>query len=178
MREFIFLGMQIRKAVLQDLEKLSAISKATFTETFAAQNTEENMQQYLETAFSDKQLAAELSDPDSAFYFLDSGGKIAGYLKVSLASPKNDIQDGNALEIERIYVRKAFQGKKAGQMLLDKAIEIAKARKARYVWLGVWEHNPRAIRFYEKNGFVAFGKHLFKLGEDEQTDLLMKLDLL
>jgi len=64
-----------------------------------------------------------------------------------------------------------------GQVLYEKAIQLAKERKAPYVWLGVWEENPRAIQFYKKNGFVEFDKHLFVLGEDEQTDLMMKLVL-
>lgn len=79
------------------------------------------------------------------------------------------------LEIERIYVLKAFHGKKVGQLLHDKAMEVSKQRSVDYVWLGVWEENPRAIRFYEKNSFVAFDKHIFKLGNEEQTDIMMKL---
>jgi diamine N-acetyltransferase len=85
--------------------------------------------------------------------------------------------NNNSLEIERIYVLQEFQGKKVGQMLFGKAVEIAKQKNADYIWLGVWEKNIKAIRFYEKNGFVPFGKHLFKLGDDEQTDIMMKLVL-
>jgi ribosomal protein S18 acetylase RimI-like enzyme len=70
-----------------------------------------------------------------------------------------------------------FHGKKVGQLLYDKAIEIARQLNVDYVWLGVWEENPRAIAFYRKNGFVAFDKHIFKLGDDEQTDIMMKLNL-
>ncbi|MFD2832491.1 GNAT family N-acetyltransferase [Christiangramia antarctica] len=72
---------------------------------------------------------------------------------------------------------KEFHGKKVGKMLYDKAIELAKEKNIDNVWLGVWEENLRAIRFYEKNGFVAFDKHIFKLGNDEQTDIMMKLKL-
>ena len=72
---------------------------------------------------------------------------------------------------------KKFHGENVGKSLYNKAIQIAKNKKAKYVWLGVWEHNPRAIRFYQKNGFVIFDKHVFIVGEDEQTDLLMKLML-
>ncbi len=88
-----------------------------------------------------------------------------------------EIKDKNYLEIERIYVLKEYHGKKVGQLLYENAIKIAKSKNAEYVWLGVWEKNPRAIRFYEKNGFVAFDKHIFKLGNDKQTDIMMKLKI-
>jgi ribosomal protein S18 acetylase RimI-like enzyme len=87
------------------------------------------------------------------------------------------LQDNEALEIERIYVSKEFHGKKAGQVLYEKAMEVAKDKNADYVWLGVWEENQRAINFYKKNGFVEFDKHIFKLGNDEQTDIMMRLQL-
>ena len=87
------------------------------------------------------------------------------------------MKDNKALEIERIYVAKAFHGKKVGQILYEKAIHIAKQMNVAYVWLGVWEENPRAIHFYKKNGFVEFDKHIFRLGDDEQTDLMMKLEI-
>ncbi|MEY4459269.1 MAG: hypothetical protein RIT38_474, partial [Bacteroidota bacterium] len=90
---------------------------------------------------------------------------------------QTELKDNTALEIERIYVAKAFHGKKIGQLLYDKAIEVAKVKMVEYIWLGVWEENHRAINFYTKNGFVAFDKHIFVLGEDAQTDIMMKLEL-
>jgi diamine N-acetyltransferase len=81
------------------------------------------------------------------------------------------------VEIERIYVQNAYQGLKIGKALFDKAVSVAKERKASYLWLGVWEENHKAIAFYEKNGFLAFDKHIFMLGNDPQTDIMMKLML-
>ncbi|MCB0820060.1 MAG: GNAT family N-acetyltransferase, partial [Bacteroidetes bacterium] len=83
----------------------------------------------------------------------------------------------NSLEIERVYVLKEFHGMHVGRKLLEKAIELANSQNSEFVWLGVWEKNHKAIRFYEKNGFKPFDKHIFRLGEDEQTDIMMKLDL-
>ena len=100
-----------------------------------------------------------------------------GYLKLNFGDTQTELKDANAVEIERIYVLNEFQGKKVGQLFYDKAIEIAIERKADYVWLGVWEENKRALNFYRKNGFLEFDKHIFKLGEDEQTDIMMKLVL-
>ena len=88
---------------------------------------------------------------------------------------QTELKDLNAFEIERIYVDKAYLGKKIGQLLFEKAIELAKSKNATYVWLGVWEENYRALAFYEKNGFVPFDKHVFMLGSDAQTDIMMKL---
>ncbi|MNE41268.1 Protease synthase and sporulation negative regulatory protein PAI 1 [compost metagenome] len=82
------------------------------------------------------------------------------------------------MEIERIYVLRAFHGKKVGQILYEKALQIAEVLGLSFIWLGVWEKNLRAIQFYEKNGFVAFDKHIFKLGDDEQTDIMMKKELI
>ena len=169
--------MNIRKINIQDIETLKEIGKLTFAETFSSENSEENMKEYLENGFSTEKLTAELTDQNAEFYFAELDGKTIGYLKVNVGQSQTEIKEKNTLEIERIYVLKEFHGKKVGQILYDKAIELAKEKNVEYVWLGVWEQNPRAIRFYEKNGFVAFDKHVFKLGNDEQTDIMMKLEL-
>ncbi|WP_418509983.1 N-acetyltransferase family protein [Corallibacter sp.] len=167
----------IRKITVNDLNELQSIGKLTFSETFSSGNSKENMKAYLENGFSTEKLTTELSDPNAEFYFAELEGETIGYLKVNVGQSHTEIKDHNALEIERIYVLKAFHGKKVGQILYNKAIAIAKEKNVDYVWLGVWEENPRAIRFYEKNGFKAFDKHVFKLGNDEQTDIMMQLQL-
>lgn len=151
--------------------------KKTFFETFAEKNTKENMQKYLEEGFTFEKLTSELLSPNSKFYFASFENKVIGYLKLNFGQSQTELKDDKALEIERIYVLNEYHGKKVGQILYDKAIEIAKHKKADYIWLGVWEENPRAINFYKKNGFEEFDKHIFKLGEDEQTDIMMKLKL-
>ena len=169
--------MEIRKAGEKDIGKLKEIGKRTFTETFSSENSEENMVEYLKNGFSNEKLQKELIDENAEFYFAELDGSVIGYLKVNFGPSQTEIKDENALEIERIYVLKEFQGKKVGQILYNKAMELAQTHHVDYVWLGVWEKNPRAIRFYKKNGFEAFDKHIFKLGNDEQTDILMKLQL-
>lgn len=169
--------MKIRKVNIQEVEKLKEIGKLTFAETFSSENSEEDMREYLEEGFSTKKLKTELTDKNTEFYFAELENKVIGYLKVNFGQSQTEIKDKNALEIERIYVLKEFHGKKIGQNLYNKAIELAKEKNTEYVWLGVWEQNSRAIRFYEKNGFVAFDKHIFQLGKDKQTDIMMKLKL-
>lgn len=166
--------MNIRKATSNDWQMLAKIGKETFFETFSESNTAEDMEQYLSESFSQERLCQELSNPHSEFYFAETNDEVVGYLKINFSEAQTELKDGEALEIERIYVLKAYHGQKVGQLLYEKAIERAKEKSVSYIWLGVWEKNPRAIRFYEKNGFVAFDKHIFKLGNDEQTDIMMR----
>lgn len=169
--------INIVKIGLSEIEQLQIIGKQTFFETFAEGNTEENMQKYLEEGFTADKLTAELTNPNSKFYFAKLDNKVIGYLKINFGQAQTELKDKKALEIERIYVLKEFHGKKVGQILYDKAFGIARQTNAEYLWLGVWEENPRAISFYKKNGFVEFDKHIFKLGDDEQTDIMMKLQI-
>jgi ribosomal protein S18 acetylase RimI-like enzyme len=170
-------NIEIKKIKLADISELQVIGRQTFSETFIDHNTADDMQKYLDNNLSTDKLKDELSDPNSEFYFALLDNKVIGYLKVNHGHAQTELKDKSSLEIERIYVLKDFHGKKVGQVLYDKAIDIAKQTKVNYVWLGVWEKNSRAIKFYEKNGFVAFDKHIFKLGSDEQIDIMMRLKL-
>ena len=170
-------NIQIQKISLTEIDQLQKIGRQTFKETFSASNSEENMKSYLEEGFSKEKLTAELNDENSEFYFATLEEEVIGYLKVNFGASQTELKDSKALEIERIYVSKEFHGKSVGQLLYDKAIEVAKQKGSEYIWLGVWEENPRAISFYKKNGFVEFEKHIFRLGDEEQTDIMMKLQL-
>lgn len=169
--------MKIRKINIDDLETLRYLSIQTFKETFEEVNTEEDMQKYLDENLSIEKLKTELENVNSEFYFAENNGEILGYLKLNFKDAQTEKVEENHFEIERIYVLKAFLGQKIGQILFNKAIEIGREKNLEYVWLGVWEENHRAIKFYEKNGFKIFGKHDFVLGEDVQTDLLMKMKI-
>lgn len=170
-------NLEIRRVMLSDINQLQKICRQTFFETFSDLNTEENMKKYLEEGFSIEKLTSEIQDEYSELYFTVLDNDLIGYLKINFGKSQTEVKDDNSLEIERIYVLQKFHGKKIGQLLYEKAIAIAKQKHMDYVWLGVWEENPRAIRFYQKNGFVEFDKHIFKLGDDEQTDIMMKLQL-
>ena len=167
--------MQIRKLNIIDLENLQKLSIKTFRETFEEVNTEEDMQKYLAENLSLEKIKSELENPNSEFYFAENENEVLGYLKINFGDAQTENQGNEALEIERIYVLKEFFSLKIGQVLFEKSLEIAKEKKLKFIWLGVWEENKRAIRFYEKNGFKIFGKHDFVLGNDVQTDLMMKL---
>jgi ribosomal protein S18 acetylase RimI-like enzyme len=169
--------IDIQKVTLDKIDQLQKIGRQTFFETFASGNTEENMKNYLDEGFSVAKLTAELNDNNAEFYFATLDDTVIGYLKLNCGQSQTELQDDTSLEIERIYVLKDFHGKSVGQLLYNKAMQIARQKCVDYIWLGVWEENPRAIRFYRKNGFVEFDKHVFKLGNDEQTDIMMKLKL-
>jgi diamine N-acetyltransferase len=182
----------IRRVNAGELDALVKISRQTFHETFSEVNTEENMNRYLDESLSHRKLQTELENENSEFYFAiqiinndfskaertnEASEQIIGYLKLNFGDAQTELNNEKAIEIERIYVLKEFHGKKVGQLLYNKAIEVAQERNADFVWLGVWEENHKAINFYKKNGFLEFDQHKFILGDDEQTDLMMKLKL-
>lgn len=167
-------SVNIRRVSLSEISELQEIGRSTFIETFADVNEEAPMRQYVSESFSLDKLGAELKNAESRIYFALIGERIIGYLKLNVGSAQTEPQDLDALEIERIYVLKEFHGQQVGHLLYQHALSVAEQLKASYVWLGVWEENHRALRFYEKNGFVRFGTHEFKLGNELQTDLMMK----
>ena len=169
--------LHIGKIAPEHIDELQKISRQTFYQAFSDKNTEEDMQKYLNKSFSKEQLLNELHNEASAFYFAKLDNRVIGYLKLNWGTSQTEAQDDAALEIERIYVLDEFLGQKVGQLLYEKAREKAKETHVDYIWLGVWEENARAIAFYKKNGFVPFDKHLFMLGNDEQTDIMMKLQI-
>lgn len=170
-------NIEIRQVTMNELDGLQKIGRQTFHETFASANTEENMSKYLDEGFSIGKLTAELNDKNAEFYFAFLGNTVAGYLKINYGQSQTELKDDKSVEIERIYVLKEFQGRNVGQSLYHKALSIARQKNASFVWLGVWEQNQKAISFYRKNGFVEFDKHIFRLGDDHQTDIMMKLTL-
>ncbi len=170
------LNITIQPVTQNDINTLFHISRQTFIDAFAALNTEENMAKYLEEELSLEKLTVELENENSAFYFALLGNDIIGYMKLNFGQAQKELQENTSLEVERIYVLKEFIGKNVGQMLYEKALAIASEKNVDFIWLGVWEENVRAIKFYERNGFVAFDKHEFVLGDDVQMDVMMKLD--
>lgn len=167
----------LKPCIMEDIDELRRLSIQTYHETFSAFNTPENMEEYLRCAFDREKLRKELEDKNSLFFFLLSGEKLAGYLKVNEAPSQTDVNDPASLEIERIYVSGEFQGEGLGRYLMEQAISMAVERKKKYVWLGVWEKNEKAICFYKRNGFYQIGTHSFVMGDDEQTDHIMRKDL-
>lgn len=167
----------IEECNLKDVEKIKEIGERTFYETFYNENLEEDMNDYLIKNFSYAQLETEFKNSRSKFYMVQNDKKIVAYMKLNFIEDQINKDYENTLEIQRIYVTQEYKGRHIGKSLIKKAIEIAKNNNKNYIWLGVWEKNINAIRFYKKQGFVKYDTHIFKLGADEQTDNLMKLIL-
>lgn len=157
-----------------EIHTLQKIGRQTFYETFYEHNTEENMKNYLETAFEIPKLEAELNNPNSFFYFAKVNGEVAGYLKLNVLDAQTEEKGQHTLEVERIYILESFQGHRIGKLFMERAIEMARELNKESLWLGVWEKNVKAIGFYKKMGFVETGKHVFLMGNDEQTDYIME----
>ncbi|HTF81108.1 MAG TPA: GNAT family N-acetyltransferase [Cytophagales bacterium] len=164
----------IKKAEATDVPVLQIIGKETFLETFTGTTSDENMKKYVALHFNEGQVSKELSHPNSEFFIAWQGTSPIGYLKLNYGDAQTELQDEDTLEIERIYVKSSHHGKKVGQLLYQKALERALHAHKSYMWLGVWEENKRAVRFYENNGFVAFDKHIFMMGDEAQTDIMMR----
>ena len=169
------MNLSFKKCSIEDLDVLMKISKETFVEAFQSQNNPEDFKRYIEEAFSKKSVKQQLLNSDSHFYFTYLNNALVGYFKLNENKAQNE-PFKNAIELERIYVIKDFQGQKIGKDMLEKAISISKSKKGDFLWLGVWEHNTSAIRFYERYDFKKFDEHSFYLGKDQQTDWLMKLN--
>lgn len=171
------MALYFRQCDSTDLDSLVQLSKITFSDAFEKDNDPQDFRTYLQKAFGSKQLAKELSNKNTFFYFVYDGQELVGYFKLNVESAQSDVRDPKALEIERIYVLNEHQGKKIGSRVLKRIAEKAKEMHKQYIWLGVWEHNPKAIRFYQNHGFVKFGEHPYLIGTDEQTDWLLRLEI-
>ncbi|SDD32825.1 Ribosomal protein S18 acetylase RimI [Mucilaginibacter pineti] len=167
----------IQKVTIADADVLLTFSRKTFYDFFAHLNDAANMDAYASVAFTLQKIQDELNNPDSEFYFAILNDQVTGYLKINFDTAQTELNQPNSLEVERIYVSAEHHGKKIGHRLLNFALQTAKDKGLQYVWLGVWEHNHKALTFYKKHGFTTFGSHPFMLGNDKQTDLLMRKEI-
>jgi len=165
--------IQIRSVTIKDVTVLARLARETFYDTFTGTCTPEDMQWFLDDNYNEEKLTAELLDEELFFFFAELDGEPVGYLQFK-EDYKNfpEIKKWKALELKRIYVLKAFHGKGIAQKLMDLYIDFAREKKYEVAWLGVWEHNERALKFYEKNGFSRSGfTHYFPIGNTPQTDV-------
>jgi ribosomal protein S18 acetylase RimI-like enzyme len=170
-------AITMRTASIEDVDALVSLGRETFIETFAGSNTESDMSLYLEKAFNEQVVSAELQDKTNTFFIAEIDGIPVAYAKVSRSTPPEQLKSCKPVELSRLYAKSAVIGKGLGQALMQKCIEHARTNGYDVIWLGVWEHNQRALSFYNKFGFERFSEHIFVLGNDAQTDLLLKKQL-
>jgi len=164
----------IIKIGASDVKTLRDLAMRTFSETFCNEYTDEEFKTYFDTALSETTLRQELSDPESQHYFVTVDGKPVGFLKVNIGSAQTEQELPTGFEVQRIYVLADNQGMGLGKVLFEKALQLAAETACDYVWLGVWEHNYKAQKFYAKYGFEKFSEHTFIVGDSHDTDWLLR----
>ena len=170
--------MHIRYGNIDDAKMLSELGAMTFYDTFAKDNTPENMTAHLKNSFSPEIQFTELTNPDHIFLIVEDESQAIGYAQLILNSQEEFITGTSPLEVRRIYAAQEYIGKGVGKSLLQAAIREAEQRGCDSVWLGVWEKNPRAIEFYKRWGFKEVGTHTFTVGDDPQRDYIMELEFI
>ena len=170
-------SVTIRKATEADASLLAEVGARTFDDTFAADNSPEDMASYLASAFGPSIQAAELADPSATFLIAEVDGEAAGYAKLQASDAPGCVVGDKPIEIVRLYAERKFHGRGVGAALMRECLRAAEQAGAQTMWLGVWEHNHRAQAFYRKWGFRQVGDHEFRLGADIQTDILMAREL-
>jgi len=168
--------IDIRPATIDDAKSLTELSYTTFWDAFAhhPKNAPDDLAHYMRQAFNIEQITDELNDPRAIFLLAEIEGELAGYAKLVCDHVEPGIAAGKPIELNRLYSQQKFLGQGVGQTLMEACIDLAREDGFDTMWLGVWEYNPRAQRFYERNGFKEVGSHTFALGSDPQTDLLMQ----
>ena len=172
-------NLKIRRGTVEDAKTLAPLAVKIFNDTFAANplNKPEDMQAYIWEFMSVAAFEEELTDKDSIFFIAESDGEMIGYAKLKESSPEDSVTDTNPIELCRLYIAHEFHGKGIAEQLMNECFAEATGKNFQTMWLGVWEFNFRAQRFYEKLGFSKVGKHVFQLGSDPQTDLVMERKL-
>lgn len=176
--------LDYHKCDISHLDVLADISRNTFIRAFEQYNNPVDFKNYVDAAFSKAQIKTELVNSNCLFYFVfhtepkpREKQVLVAYFKLNKKEAQNEAFDLTAIELERLYVLESFQNKGLGAIIMQQVLQIARSEKAKSLWLGVWEENRPAIRFYEQLGFVKFGTHPFYLGKDRQTDWLMKTEV-
>ena len=162
---------------IQELPVLQTLCITTFYAAYHNKNKPQNMQKYLSSAFNTDRLTKELSNPNTQIIFLKKDKEVLGYFKINENEAQTDFQTANSLELERIYILPELQGNNYGKIMLEETIRIAKSKGKSKIWLGVWENNPNAVRFYERNGFTVTGEHGFMFVDKVQVNLIMEVVL-
>ncbi|MBC7652865.1 MAG: GNAT family N-acetyltransferase [Oligoflexus sp.] len=168
--------INISSVTIHQVHRLQKTSKETFSLAFANDNTKENLADYFEKAFSIEALTKQINDANSRFYFVYHDDELAAYFKINIGESQTEIGAQEGMELERLYIYPAYQNKKIGAFIINEVKIKAILEDKKYIWLGVWENNLRAIKFYKNQGFTKFESHIYYLGTDAQTDWMMHLE--
>lgn len=174
MRPLKQLMIKIISASVADSTRLSKLCRETFYKKWKSTNTEKDLNNYMEEFFSLKKLETELNDIEISYLLAVENNEPVGYTKLNRNKSEGNLDQLKPIEIQRMYVKEEFIGNGIGNQLMIKAIELAVKDNFEVMWLGAWEKNVQALKFYNRYGFQIYGSHQFVLGEDITTDLLLK----
>lgn len=160
-----------------DVETLVDLARRTFYQTFGEFYEDKDLQQFFDKSYTAEAFHQELDNEDSFHYFYQEDNEIVGYLKLNINQAQTEKMGSEYLEIQRIYFDENYQGRGGGSAFMAKAEAQARLFNKSKIWLGVWEHNPKAITFYENKGFSIVGEHHFHTGDVVDTDLIMEKSL-
>jgi ribosomal protein S18 acetylase RimI-like enzyme len=166
--------LQLKRVTEADILDLAAIAKATFYHTYSYSKTEEMMTKYINDNFSIDVIKEKVANKNTQFYFAMENDKIVGYIQINQSVAQTDLRDEDNLEIERLYVNHEEKGKGIGRFLCESMVPIGQSLGKKYIWLGVWDENEKAMAFYKKIGYVPFGEHPFYFEGIVENDILLK----
>jgi diamine N-acetyltransferase len=166
--------MTIKELSERDIPVLRELAIRIYRDTFSDTNTPENMEAFIAKDYSVDSFQKEFREVGSHYYFALNDDHPAGYLRLRKNAEAESYLGSNTIELHRLYVDVRYQGKQVGALLMQYALDVAKSIKVDWIWLGVWEHNPKAQKFYNKWGFERFAEHVFYMGDEAQTDWLLK----
>lgn len=166
--------VQLRLATPSDVPALRRLAVQTQVDTFGAFNSEANMNAYLQQAYSKENLQRELDEAGSRNYLAFQDDRLAGFMRLRRSSEVEHLLGPNTIELQRLYVDTALKGQGIGGRMMQEALDYATSAGFDWIWLGVWERNFAAQAFYQKWGFERFSEHVFQMGDDPQTDWLLR----
>lgn len=169
----------IRKAVVKDAAVLAKVAWQAFDEAFSEHpaNHPDDMRAYMEKAFTEEAIRAEIADPSNIYFVAELSGAVVGYSKLTDGATEHCVDASRPIELSRLYCLDLYIGRGIGRKLMQACLDFAKSNGNDVMWLGVWEFNYRAQEFYTKFGFNRCGDHVFLLGTDSQTDWVMTKSL-
>lgn len=166
--------MTIRELTRDDIPQLRELAIRIYRETFSGQNSPANMEAFLQSDYSIESFNKEFDCDGSHYFFACDGQAPVGYIRLRENAEVESLLGKSTIELHRLYVDVDFQGRGVGRLLMEFAIDYARKQRVEWIWLGVWEHNPRAQSFYKQWGFEKFSEHIFTMGDEAQTDWLLK----
>lgn len=166
--------VQLKRTTTADVAALRQLAIKTQVDTFGAFNSESNMNAYLSQAYSLEKMTQELSEPGSLNYLAFLGDRLVGFMRLRRNPEVEHLLGPNSIELQRLYVDTSLKGQGIGGVMMQEALDFAVSSGFDWIWLGVWEANFAAQKFYQKWGFERFSEHVFQMGDDPQTDWLLR----